>query len=665
MYASQVDYQKLNGQPSAWGAARAPRALGQAVIEICFEAGITHVLLLGPGQGEVTENLQRAGLTVMGSDLDLAGEGSAAAREALAARQATEAAPWVSVCLPGLQAFDAEDLADVFSNLRTLSAGPVVAAFSTLPSASDNRYHATLLPSASWTALFEAAGFLVRRKGFASGVPAAGSTDTHLLDHWRQANPFQEGQPGGEAYVLLDPVERGLPEEASRVRMASILDVRYCLEKRQHLNGLGASRVGLNIHHLQDFILLRPLLDILPRESVVAMLRVSTLDVGSLSLARGFFERCGVQTICYDRCSQILWRELALDQLLTAAESNVNASHLMSRQVVEAAKLHQVHTVHLQHGIWIEQFEQRHIEFGSETILSWGKRYEEFVRESEVDLAGAKVRVRTPDWQRFICMGGPKFTDLKLAPPVDLLRWRLGVDTSQFKSVALLGTNLLWNRHGESKQSTRARLAEMIRSMPDVFFVVKLHPSERTTDVPELAQTNSIVLDDMLMGAMDLHITRLIRAVDVVVSSLSTLLLDAAVAGKPCVQYDTGNDLSYVGSTPVDIAQIPRILENVSVIPVNEVLVREYAEASGEPFYARLMEVFAETRAADSAGTQASGHYCSAAEVENLWAHLQHAQAEHAKAAALVAAIQGTRAWRATAPIRWIRRKMIARAVSA
>lgn len=740
MYASTTDYRSLYS-PSYFGKTAGatsftPDQFTKEILEFCSARGLRYVVDVGSGSGALAAILRQANITVLTCDfdpvdadgihLDLSGPIGEAMKVLETIESQTAGEPWLVTCLDVLEHLDIEDVYAAVRNLRVVcpdEKGHLIASISTRPSSADNKFHATILPKHTWLEILKAVGFAVDQESIFENARTVrweypNVDGLQLVSYWAKCDIFRDIGFGEPDYVLLSTNKSVESEDSIRRYVEAVLDIAYRHEKRSRFNAAlqmhgidnaKVPRIAFNLHFVQEFILYRPLLDVLPRSSVVVLIRTSVLDPDALALARGFFARCGVQAIFYEQCAEIPWSELNLQFLITGGESSASSHHIMGRQVVEAAKLHGLQTIQMQHGIWIEQFHQRLIEFGSETIWAWNAQYEKFVHESQVDLAGRTVRAQQQPWQHFEVVGSPKFVDMRLCPPQDLLYWRLGIDTSKYRAVALLGTNLLWCRHGEPAETIRERLVCMMQAVPDVFFIVKLHPAERVVGTPELAQPNSLVIDDVLMGILDLQVSRLIGAVDVVISSLSTLLLDAAVAGKPCVQYSTTNALEYKGVAGVEIETLPQVLMNIGELTVNAELLSEYAGADIEPFYEHFARALAaparpdDTRADVENGAasyysiateveagmhtlnriQRESHLMSsdreriAAELRALGAELDAARSDlataQAREAAVVdlhehvlhrvaevdaelAAMQRSKSWRITAPLRRIRR---------
>jgi hypothetical protein len=647
MYASSVDYKKLYS-PAYFGkrvgvSSFAPDAFSSELAKFCAVNRISHVVDVGSGSGALAHQLRAAGLSVVTCDyepamadamhFDLTGDVEEAVALHRLMSERTNGAQWLVTCLDVLEHMDIEHVFNAVRNLRVLSAGLVVASISTRPSSRDNRFHTTVIPMSTWKEILTTLGLQIEddrifsdartiRRNFGS------DPDLLLVNHWAQVDPFRDIELGEPSYLLLSKTGDD-PTEAARPRIEDILDITYRRTKREQFGGQRIPDVALNIHHPQDFVLLRPLLDVLPRDGVTALIRSSVLLDDERSVLRGFFARAGVVCVEYEKAEEIRWKEIGSQWLISPAESNVAPSHILSRQLVESAKLNEVQTLQLQHGIWVESFPQRVTEFGSEKILCWGAQYQECFHGTEFDVAGRCLRGSFPG--EFRQVGAAKFVDSRLNGSKDLLRWRLGIDVERYRSVVLLGTNLKWGKHKYPAQNVRERLAIAIKECPDIFFIVKLHPSERANEAEELIFPNSLVLDDIVLASMDLHVSRLVAGVDIVVSSLSTLLLDATVAGKPCIQYDTGNKHRYAEMQAVEIERLPSLLEPTAItrLSVNTGFAKYYAAAAGEPFYKHLRSLLEEKTSPVSSNLCSSvSFYSLAVTVEEQLAYSKAVKAD-------------------------------------
>jgi hypothetical protein len=88
---------------------------------------------------------------------------------------------------------------------------------------------------------------------------------------------------------------------------------------------------------------------------------------------------------------------------------------------------------------------------------------------------------------------------------------------------------------------------------------------------------------------MDLSMPRLLAGVSTIVSSLSTLLLDGAVTDKRCLQYDTGNKLSYANCEIFSLDNISAAIKNEKARSFrNKDFVAAYNEADNTKFYEEM-----------------------------------------------------------------------------
>jgi hypothetical protein len=157
----------------------------------------------------------------------------------------------------------------------------------------------------------------------------------------------------------------------------------------------------------------------------------------------------------------------------------------------------------------------------------------------------------------------------------------------------MLGTNLHWGRHTD-KVSFFNGVAKLTKSRREDFFIIKTHPAESFYDYEILRDENVLVYDDTLALATDFHTPRLLQGVDHVLSSLSSLLVDASVIGLPVVQYDTGNSIRYNGMQPLPCSALAEVYteENITEARTSaETLAATYAGADHAQFYGSLIQL--------------------------------------------------------------------------
>lgn len=458
----------------------------------------------------------------------------------------------------------------------------------------------TLLPMLTWRRLLEMAGFEIVHEVAVPERPVAGPgfLDHWLKTYWRDADLFGESAAAGKSRAVLLRRKRGKPKANLIAEIGRLLDMEH-VRSRQDLIGDRLHRpLILNIHQMQDYLCLRPLLDLLDPSQVTPLIRehAEFRPVRRFAVATDLRRR-GFSPQFYQHLDQIDWNALAGRPLLSASESSISEGHSLSRQVVEAATIAGCPTVLFQHGVWSESFADHPVSFGSQQILTWGSEHARSFARELTNVFGLKVPRGATPMNRFLSLGAPKYAEtLEHGGGVDSLCARFGVNRSEFAGVTLVGTNLHWPRHTEAA-GFAASFADLTRSKRDELFILKVHPAESFYAYETLRDRNVLIYDDVLALAIDYPISRLIRGVDRVISSLSSLLVDAGVAGKPVFQYATGNSLSYDGVEPVPLSQLSEVFTPAGMIRGQAsaaALSKCYAEANHARVYEELAIVLDE-----------------------------------------------------------------------
>lgn len=528
---------------------------------------------------------------------------------------------YVTICLDVLEHVDIEDVGSALWNLHTIAGDFVVISISTRPSGRGNRYHSTILPLATWKHLFELSGFEIVDPHFCSErrriIPLVSEdTDLHIVSHWAQGDIFGDRVNGEPTYLLLRKAERPRDRANWLRQLDVVLDIAYRKQKRLAFNQYRLQAIGFNISHFQDFLNIRPLLDIIARGQCSLLIRKDALKADEMSMVVSYFERNGGMVFIYHTVADIDWRLLSIRTLVSAAESSAAVNHILSSQIVEAAKLQGIKTILLQHGIWIEPMQDREITFASDTILTWGTEHERFFAEGLHPVAARSSPYAALSGTHFRLAGSAKFHDSLLETNSEVLRWRLGADISRFDECVLVGTNLKWNQHLGERSDVLNGIHRMIQASPEKLFVIKPHPSERHFEYANLRAPNTIILDDILLGCIDLPISRLLGGISTIVSSLSTLLLDGAILGRRCIQYDTGNKFHYKFCKPISADDLHLAIKNPAVASLKcDEFTAYYNDAQNDQFY----EVFADTASAAAMQARSAARYTDLKSVEDSW----------------------------------------------
>ncbi|MEY4180777.1 MAG: hypothetical protein RLY70_4351 [Planctomycetota bacterium] len=493
------------------------------------------------------------------------------------------------------------------------------------------------LSTATWGALFGAAGWEETQPAVCQRLRHPAQTTREILGHLGLGRPVariwprRKGTLPETRLTLYLKAAMAVPTpDDTRHRVAKLLDIAYRDEKRKRFAAATDARLGFNIHLFQDFLNLRPILEIVDPATTRVFLRQRVMPADAEHAVKQALAQRGFVTCGYSRVREIDRSAWDIDVLCSITEGAGHIVHCLGRQLVEAARLRGIATLVLQHGIRVQLPTDRFVEFGSDTHLSWGDEHATLL-ESTHKVAGLATTVGggSPGDSRArdLPLGSPKFADSLLPGDAAAILERLGCRVSDFRCVVLVGTNLRWNAHKSRRASIIPALRHLIDQHPDVLFVLKPHPNERADDYHRVRRPNVRVVDDVVLTRMDLSISRLVRVADLVISSLSTLLLDAAVAGKPFLVFDTGNEFAYRHVQPIPFEQLHSLVGQFKLgtflQPQGqdiERFKRHYAAADHATFYERLAELLSnraklqQLRRDDRAESAAAYSLCSVIE---------------------------------------------------
>jgi hypothetical protein len=207
--------------------------------------------------------------------------------------------------------------------------------------------------------------------------------------------------------------------------------------------------------------------------------------------------------------------------VIGSAEGYVSATHLSASQLLFEARRRGASTLCLQHGMTLP----RRLTFAAGSFGAW----------DEATAATLRAALPPADAARIAVTGSPKLLDALLPGDDAALAARLGAQVGAFARKVLIGTNLHWDAHRHGSQATYAWIERLLARNPDTLFVLRPHPDDSSVyGRPDLlARPNLVLMDDMALLALDWPVARLVRAVDGVITTYSTLALDALAAGRP------------------------------------------------------------------------------------------------------------------------------------
>ncbi|WZO95954.1 hypothetical protein EP7_002927 [Isosphaeraceae bacterium EP7] len=553
---------------------------------LAAELGCAGLVDVGSGNGELVRRVRPLGLRGLALDLrgddeagvlpfNLIGADPAPAHALLpeiASRLELGDAQHLTSCLDVLEHIGRPGMAAALANLADLAGRWMLVSVSTRPSSRDNLYHATVIPPRTWRRLFDAAGFeVVPHDGVAEIAGHQDYPDTEscrALNLWRKIDPFGDSHGTEPFYMLLrrkadapsGPVDRAALASA----FASILLIPPAVESPV----APGTHLCFLIGHYQDFHHYRPYWDALDRGSVTVLVRSGALrgieDLRHRAML-AYLKSRGLRVVEVSSVRDVDWAEMPGTRraLIVATESTANDGHMLNAAFVLAAKGSGFRTFQLQHGIWPHTDFDTPVAFACDHVLSWSADCREsFLRETRAP-DGSAVTEALVGPTRFLETGCAKFDAYgdDAISAADLL----GDWAGAYRRTVLVATNLHWPRHAAGAAFLPA-LVEAASARPDVLFLCKLHPvHDVDATMLEGLPANVKVLDEFacLFGGLDTP--ALVRASDAVVGTLSTVALEAALAGKPFAVFDTANPNAYVGVEPVPLAgfgaEVDRLLD--------------------------------------------------------------------------------------------------------
>jgi hypothetical protein len=654
LYASTTDYKAVyhdayrdrRGSHTSFDIDLLPALLAT----FCREAGVANLLDVSGGQGRLAEALGQFGIRALTTDIsaapgrpiipfDLSCYAEAdTARIGQEIRQIWGDAPYVTCCLDVLEHIDREHVFAALRNLAGLCQRLLVVSISTRPSSADNLFHASILPVLTWVRLFRAAGFrLLPTSDFAPATRPVASDQTTgnpLVDRWRTVDLFGDISEGEPRYLVFERTTNTPDWAGVQITIEALLDIAYYREKRRQFSVPEQSRFLICLHHIQEFALLRPLLDVLPRDRLRVILRSQFVDDRHRRAITGFLARTGVRTQVFERADELPWPELTDHIFITAAESGCAINHVCGFQISALARLHRCRTYLLQHGIWPRAFQGRIATFGAEHVLNWGAAEEHILHQNKHRIGGVDV-----PWGMFGAgqprrIGSPRYTDQLLPIHPDGLDLRFGVERHRFASVVLLATKNFGSRWGSSNfdDTYHSTILHLIESNPETLFLVRPHPAKGAEEFNALRRENVRFLDETCCIAADIPLSRVIPLVDRVVTPMSTIALDGAISDKPVIICDAGQPQMYNHLEAVPLEQLPQLLHDPKFLDGAVHRTRLFRNAYGEAVDARFYERFAGLLAepTTSAWPRDAGLATAVsltAEAELQWCEAQHARA--------------------------------------
>lgn len=277
---------------------------------------------------------------------------------------------------------------------------------------------------------------------------------------------------------------------------------------------------------LQDLEVLRPVMEhFIGRDNWRVRILVSKWLMAQSSPLHDFFADCGIVPTVMERQDILSGTPdpvIAASLVFTASETNLGP-HKVAHHIARQARKAGITAVTFQHGLENEGLtyfgENKSVRFASEKIIVWG----------DIDPSHAKLCQDT--LRKCLPMG--MFRSLDRQMPSIELRQKL-----HHNKVVGVFENLHWERYSESYRIAFIQnLIHTARRNLDCCFLVKPHPAGRWFSLSNRETSclpgNVVTIDDKDDFLCQLSGTQLAGLVDAVITTPSTIAVDAAIAKVP------------------------------------------------------------------------------------------------------------------------------------
>ena len=465
---------------------------------------------------------------------------------------------WISTCLDVAEHIDNEHLADFLLNLKSIIGKALVISISTRPSSQSNSFHSSVLPIETWKELFKLAGFevysdtyfdeLIRNARY-NGTGA----DIISVSHWQRINAFRDIKNHQHYLVIRNDGLQLPPIMDLREKVAEYLDIAYRWHKRSLERVY--PELTYSVHFVQDWSFLRSIMDVWPSDRLRVTLRSDCISESYQNVIRGFLTQKGIEYTTLrtvdDAVALITPSSNASRLWVTATEGNHSITHQLNSITMSMARDAGFHTVSLQHGMTIASS----LSPSSEFIGVWDE--------------GAKVTMSSAisiaNCHTIEVLGSPKFLDARLHQTINAIPHRFGEWTCRYKKHILVALNLHWSVHRYGSDDTYSWISRILENNKDHLFFIKPHPDDNSIYdfIASTDAENVILVDDILLTSIDWPLMRLVKAVDGVITTHSTLILDALISGTPVVRLPVEEER--ISSDVIRLASFP--FKNFSSIP--------------------------------------------------------------------------------------------------
>lgn len=417
----------------------------------------------------------------------------------------------------------------------------------------------TVRPLSVWKTLFDLSGFEVTAEDFLDDTGSHAAREWSAAAHWARFDPFRGDGDPQRRVITLRRRPAAAPSPTWYEQMIQTLGVRRPAPIRPARLTPGAHLVFL-VGTYQEFRQYHPLWAELPASAFTVLLRDGGSETGWIrrrQCMEAWLSVRGIDWRAVSDVSKVRWDDWPHEHraLIVGADSTMFRSHVLNGAFVVSARAQRWKTIQLQHGIWPYADATAPMTMMSEVMLTWSREFKSGLDEVVTWPDGTVSRRGLVAETRFVTAGCPAF-DRYADPFWPKLDDLLGDWVARYRRRVLVATNLHWSQH-RSGALVNPALIDLARRHEDTLFIVKTHPAHDPDDAfMRACPPNVQVLDELCCLFADLDAARLVLAADAVICTLSTVALEAALAGRPFILLDTGNPNSYMHVKPVPLDRL-------------------------------------------------------------------------------------------------------------
>lgn len=550
--------------------------IGQVIRKTLSKLDLNQVVEVGVGGNQVAEELkaESTACIAIGSSykdettksyaFDLKKVATGSEIQMMLAEMPELSAGYLTSCLCTLPGLGRDQVSSALWNLREICQEYLLISVETDPSNDYNRQHQTVIPKRAWLRLVEALGFEVESLSewtdFTQPNSDTAGGDTWSVMHWKKLNPFRDPASGKTTCLLL---KKKADLDTSFEQFDLFARTILGAESRKRTDLPKNTRFTFLLGHYQEFLLFQPFFDQIPQDQFRVLIRggaYRTLEERRLQSILAYLDARKINYEFLTSIDQVEWQtsDSTKEVLITAVDSTATKNHLINSAILECARAAGIPTFQLQHGLWPHaEFPDTHTVF-CDHLLAWS---EDCQKPFHLDLEN-QAETNTPPRHSMHYVGCPRFDAYADRERVDIADL-LGEWATKFDQSVVVATNLHWPLHSQGSE-VLPQLFQTAREMPRTLFICKMHPVHDYDDQTFAKMPpNVVVIDEFVSLYAELSTPRLINACDAVICTLSTVVLEAALAGKPFAILETGNPNHFEGTETVPIANMTEALTSL------------------------------------------------------------------------------------------------------